>query len=76
MVCAIMMKFFCSLRSQTFFFHGLTTPKMLPPPLHMVEIQEIVDSIEVPSNIARIPAKIASGFADYCRPVEELDSCV
>ena len=33
--------------------------------LHMVEIQEIVDSIEVPSNIRRIPAKIASGFADF-----------
>ena len=31
----------------------------------MFEIQEVVDSIEVPSNIGRIPSKIASGFANF-----------
>ena len=34
-------------------------------PQAMFKIQEVVDSIEVPSNIGRIPSKIASGFADF-----------
>ena len=31
----------------------------------LVEIQQIVDSVEVPSSVGRIPAKITSGFADF-----------
>ena len=31
----------------------------------MFEIQEVVDNTEVPSNIGRIPSKIAFGFADF-----------
>ena len=31
----------------------------------LVEIQQTVDSVEVPSSVGRIPAKISSGFADF-----------
>ena len=44
------------------FLFGRTTTLS---PQAMFEIQEVVDNTEVPSNIGRIPSKIAFGFADF-----------
>lgn len=41
------------------------TKKAILTPQAMVEIQEVVDSIEVPSKVGRVPSKIASGFSDF-----------